>query len=728
MKRVNRLFLTIFVLALVLVLAPSADLNAATSFKYKDYNTGKYVKYTGVIPGYVINGVSANLSKEPALISERGIAYASANGLFRDVIGMKVKYYKSKKQIKFTYNGHVLLMKLDSDIATFDGSEVEVPCRPFRIKYKKSKIIATMVPSRFVAEAFGINYTWNSDAGEVTMDIPFTYVLNGETINYTGTRGRIMFNGESVDFHDAPSLIMSDTAMISTESDLFKTAEIGFEYDKKSGIITLAHGENVIIFCVGSKIAYVNGLIRRTSYPPTVFGIPSTGHDILYIPGRFAMENLGFCYEWNSATGTSEICTPDVCADDPETENDGAQDDGDKTGGQDASSTEDKAVDTEGSGNKATEEDPENEKANSGETDTENGSGSENTGDVENTGDIENTGNTGSENTGDEDEDDGETDTEETKPKLPLELINVYNTIEGYKFFIDKDNCIQHLTFPVPEGVTAKDFDMHEDILGCLTELSVKGNYSEFYNDALVENTGEAILQIQVYYDPNTDETLVRIYSDVVLGCGLKDIDEDYIEITMDFAKNIYKKVIVLDAGHGAHDPGAQHYGYDEKNLNLRILLECRELFKDTDVKVYYTRLDDSFLTLYERAAFAELVGADMFISVHHNSSWYTTVDGTSVHYSVKDTYTSLGGLTSEELSQRMLDNLVENLGTNVFGNGLIPQNFVVVRDSKAPAVLLEIGFMSNKEEMERMAKKKFAKKVAKTIVDTVLDIYEERS
>ena len=309
---------------------------------------------------------------------------------------------------------------------------------------------------------------------------------------------------------------------------------------------------------------------------------------------------------------------------------------------------------------------------------------------------------------------------------LPLELINVYNTNDGYKFFIDKENCIQDLKLPVPESVSASDIEVFEDIIGCMTELTIAGDHRDFYKEAKVKNSGEAILQIQVYYDPNTDSTVLRLYSDLVLGCDITDIESGKVNVRMDFVKNLYKKVIVLDAGHGGHDPGAQAQGYNESDLNLKVILNAREMFKETDVKVFYTRVDDTFQTLYDRADFAELVGADLFISVHHNSSWYNTIKGTSVYYGDLDTYTSLNGLTSEKLANLMLNNLAENLDTEVFATGVIAKNFVVVRDSKAPAVLLEIGFMSCPEELERLVKDKFSRKVARTIVDTVLSIYKE--
>ena len=765
MKRIKLFFGLILILLVALFLAPGGNAEAATKFKYKDYALGKTVTYYGTVPTYIVDGITADLSREPAMISERGIAYASVNGLFRDVLGAKTKYTKSKKMITITYKGHVLKMYVGSTVAYLDGEEIEAPCAPFRIKYKKSKQIANLVPTRFVAETLGMTYEWNSSDAIVTIDIPFYYELNDENVKYVGTKGKITFNGEDVEIYETPSLIISDTALLSTDTDVFDATGIDFAYDDETGVITLTYGENSLLYCVDSRIVYVNGLLSRCAVAPTIFYLYDVEEDVLYIPGRFTMENLGFYYNWNSETGTSEISTfeyidslkvpEDVTGEDDQgsTDNVGAGDNGadnntdnnTDNNNTEISTTDNNTSDSNTSDNNVSEIDNTNNENSDSviSGDGNNGSADENAVNSENSdynsentsdaatdvdtvtdSDITNTETGVSENT----EDDGEGSIEDDSEKvtLPRKLINVFNPNEGYKFFIDRDNCAQTLKLPVPNGVSSSDFEMNEELLGCLTELVLKGDYSDFYTDALVDNTGEAILQIQVYYDPNTDETIFKIFSDVVLGCGLSDSEDNFVNVRMDFVKNIYKKVIVMDAGHGGHDPGAQHQGYNESDLNLKIVLNCRELFKDTDIKVYYTRIDDTFLSLYDRAAFAELVGADMFIAVHHNSSWYDTVTGTSVYWGDKDTSTSLNGLTSEKLAWRMLENLTAALDTKVFGEGAINKNFVVVRDSKAPAVLLEIGFMSNSDELSRLVKDKFSKKVARTIVDTVLDIYEE--
>ena len=692
--RLNILFICLLLLLIgVCIVCPAVSASADNAFKYKDYSAGKTLTYSGTVPTYIVDGIEADLDEQPPMLSERNIAYVSAGALFKDTIGATVKYSSSKKRLTIKYKGHVLKMYIGETRAEIDGEEIEAPCAPYRVKYKSSKLKATMVPSRFVAETLGMEYYWDSASSTVTIKTPFYYELDGEKVKYEGTRGKITFEGENVELLDTPSIILNDTALISTKSRIFKVTGIDFDYDKENGLIKLEYDGNSVLYSVGSRIAYVNGLLSRCSYAPTVFYIYDRDADILYIPGRFTMENLGFNYVWNSQTGTSEISTikEEVPEDTDASDNEG----NDKDTEADTDSDTDTGTDTEASN-----------------IDTEEG--------ISDTGsdvDGENSDNT---------EENTEENTEPEVVILPKQLINVINTNDGYKFFIDKDNCIQTLKLPVPAGVNASDFDMHEDIIGCMTELRLKGNYTEFYKDVTVDNPGQAILQIQMYYDPNTDETLIRLFSDLVLGCELKDNDDGTVNVRMDFVKKIYDKVIVLDAGHGGHDPGAQSEGYNESDLNLKVILNCRELFKDSDVKVFYTRIDDTFQTLYDRADFAELVGADLFISVHHNSSWYTTVKGTSVYYGDKDTYTSLNGLTSEKLANLMLENLVDKLDTEVFATGVINKNFVVVRDSKAPAVLLEIGFMSCPEELSRLVKDRFSEKVAKTIYNTVLGIYED--
>ncbi|WP_438263982.1 N-acetylmuramoyl-L-alanine amidase family protein, partial [Arenibacter palladensis] len=81
------------------------------------------------------------------------------------------------------------------------------------------------------------------------------------------------------------------------------------------------------------------------------------------------------------------------------------------------------------------------------------------------------------------------------------------------------------------------------------------------------------------------------------------------------------KFVVVLDAGHGGHDPGNLGNGYLEKNIALKIVLKVGEILeRNPNIKVIYTRKDDTFVDLYRRGEIANKANADLFVSVHCDS------------------------------------------------------------------------------------------------------------
>jgi N-acetylmuramoyl-L-alanine amidase len=93
-------------------------------------------------------------------------------------------------------------------------------------------------------------------------------------------------------------------------------------------------------------------------------------------------------------------------------------------------------------------------------------------------------------------------------------------------------------------------------------------------------------------------------------------------------------KVVVIDAGHGGHDPGCQYGGAKEKNVTLAIALKLGKIIQENlkDVKVIYTRNDDRFVELWERAGIANRNGAGVFISIHCNANNKTSVCGTETY------------------------------------------------------------------------------------------------
>ena len=196
----------------------------------------------------------------------------------------------------------------------------------------------------------------------------------------------------------------------------------------------------------------------------------------------------------------------------------------------------------------------------------------------------------------------------------------------------------------------------------------------------------------------------------------------------MDFIDphDIYDKVIVIDAGHGSRMSGATKNGIQEKDINLDIVLQLKALFDayDGNIGVYYTRTDDSNPTLQQRAELANKAGADLFISVHNNSSGtgnFTSVNGTQVLYSESDDRE----LGSKKLAQICLDNVTAATGSNDFGL-LKADDIYIVRSSEAPVALIEVGFMTNRDELAKLADPEYQKTAAQGIFNAVLEAVKE--
>lgn len=178
-------------------------------------------------------------------------------------------------------------------------------------------------------------------------------------------------------------------------------------------------------------------------------------------------------------------------------------------------------------------------------------------------------------------------------------------------------------------------------------------------------------------------------------------------------------KVIYIDAGHGNHDPGAvgvyQGRKLNEKDLNLGVALELQKLFKDGKFIVSMSREGDSFMTPGERARDANNKRCDLFISIHHNAAGSNKATGTeTLHYP-----NSKEGML---VAKAVNDQLVKTL--DLQDRGLKPRdNLSVIRLTKMTAILVEVLFVSNPNDLKKAVGKNYYKDVAKAIYDGVISI-----
>lgn len=148
---------------------------------------------------------------------------------------------------------------------------------------------------------------------------------------------------------------------------------------------------------------------------------------------------------------------------------------------------------------------------------------------------------------------------------------------------------------------------------------------------------------------------------------------------------------IALDAGHGGSDPGAVYKGRQEKDDTLDLTLAVGDILKKNGIDVYYTRTTDEYETPFKKATDANNSGADLFVSIHRNSS-----ENPNQYSGVETLVYSDTGLKAEvakNINNQLEDAGFKNLGVDE------RKNLVVLKRTKMPAVLVEAGFINNDKD-----------------------------
>ena len=169
---------------------------------------------------------------------------------------------------------------------------------------------------------------------------------------------------------------------------------------------------------------------------------------------------------------------------------------------------------------------------------------------------------------------------------------------------------------------------------------------------------------------------------------------------------------IMLDAGHGGSDPGAVYHARQEKDDTLALTLAIGEILQNNGVDVLYTRTEDVYESPYQRALKANAANVDFFLSIHRNS-FPRDNDVSGVESLV---YNKSG------IKYEMAEEINEQLETIGFVNLGVKErpNLVVLRRTKMPAVLVEVGFLNS--DTDNVLFDENFQEIAQAIADGILD------
>lgn len=178
--------------------------------------------------------------------------------------------------------------------------------------------------------------------------------------------------------------------------------------------------------------------------------------------------------------------------------------------------------------------------------------------------------------------------------------------------------------------------------------------------------------------------------------------------------------VVCIDAGHGGHDTGT--IGIDgsyEKDDNLALALLVQKELEDRGITVIMTRSDDTFVELTDRAQTANDADADLFVSLHRNFS-ESSSDTKGIEIWVHSSKSEKSYSAANDILNRLDDtDISENRGIKSGTQGNTDTNYAVIRETAMTSMIIEMGFMSNSEDLQlfRENKKEYAKAIADGIV-----------
>ncbi len=235
------------------------------------------------------------------------------------------------------------------------------------------------------------------------------------------------------------------------------------------------------------------------------------------------------------------------------------------------------------------------------------------------------------------------------------------------------------------------------------------GGIKLVFNPGNIDN-----LNIQIGSDGKTlrvKQKLLKPYGRIT-----KKIEEPKVVIPDIIPKKISgKKYVVIDPGHGGSDVGATRNNIYEKDITLDVAKRVENLLIKKGYIVQMTRNDDKTVSLQERVDFSENIEPDIFVSIHVNSSNSDSPSGIETHY-----YKDNSLLLAKCIHASMLNNISAN------DRGLFKSKFYVINHTTAPAILVEMGFISNPLERSQIVSESRKNATAKAIAEGIDEYFKE--
>ncbi|MGG2084535.1 N-acetylmuramoyl-L-alanine amidase [Lysinibacillus pakistanensis] len=199
-------------------------------------------------------------------------------------------------------------------------------------------------------------------------------------------------------------------------------------------------------------------------------------------------------------------------------------------------------------------------------------------------------------------------------------------------------------------------------------------------------------------------------------------VHKSYLKLLNQNGNALKNRIIILDPGHGGKDPGTVVGSNSEKAITLKVSTLVKQKLEAAGAKVLMTRTSDTYPSLQDRVDFTNENYGEIFVSIHVNSATNTSAQGTETYYAI-----TTGDMHQEDIDLASFVNnqIVNNL--KMKNRGVKEEQYYVIRNTIIPAILVELGFLTNSEDRGKMTDDQYVELFADSIYKGISQYYAKQ-
>tara|TARA_R110002126_G_scaffold274343_1_gene419325 strand:- start:1870 stop:2487 length:618 start_codon:yes stop_codon:yes gene_type:complete len=173
---------------------------------------------------------------------------------------------------------------------------------------------------------------------------------------------------------------------------------------------------------------------------------------------------------------------------------------------------------------------------------------------------------------------------------------------------------------------------------------------------------------------------------------------------------------VVIDAGHGGEDFGVNQDDLSEKKIVEQVITKIKAFSKNKNIIFHFTRSTDKFIPLQDRTDFINTIKPDLVLSIHVNASKNSTTSGMEFYVSKESNSYEKSNLIAENFQTKFLNS---NFKVAEIKNA----NFFILKNSKVPAVIMELGYLTNERDKKNLSNNNEQNQIAKKIIECIAEL-----